>query len=231
MSGLIALVGSGEYLESMRDVEAHLLAGRPARYVQLATAAYPDGPERVAYWHDLGRRQAERLGVEQVVVPVGTRDEANDPANVALVRGAGLIYLSGGDPHYLATTLRATPLAEAILDEWHQGASLAGCSAGAMAMTSWVPSLRNPQETASEGLGWLSHLRVIPHFDYVERVAADALTRFLAGPGEATLVGIDEETAMVGDGRHWTVWGRQRVWVITPSGRTPTSAGGSLTTP
>ena len=98
MAGLLALVGSGEYLESMRDVEAHLLAGRPARYVQLATAAHPDGPDRVAYWHDLGRRQAERLGVEQIVVPVGTREEAMDPANADLVRGAGLIYLSGGDP-------------------------------------------------------------------------------------------------------------------------------------
>ena len=173
----------------MRDVEAHLLAGRPARYVQLATAAHPDGPDRVAYWHDLGRRQAERLGVEQIVVPVGTREEAMDPANADLVRGAGLIYLSGGDPHYLANTLRDTPLAAAIVAEWRAGASLAGCSAGAMAMTSWIPSLRHPRQGATEGLGWLPHLRVIPHFDYFERFVPDAVTRFLAGPSGSFTTG------------------------------------------
>ncbi len=231
MAGLLALVGSGEYLESMRDLEAHLLDGHPPRYVQLATAAHPDGPDRVAYWHDLGRQQAERLGVEQVVVPVGTREEATDPANVALVRGAGLVYLSGGDPHYLAATLRGTPLAAAIYDEWRSGASLAGCSAGAMAMTSWIPSLRHPRQGATEGLGWLPHLRVIPHFDYFERYVPDAVTRFLAGPPGTTLLGIDEETALVGDGHAWTVWGRQRAWVITAADRTPAPAGTTLSTP
>ncbi len=215
----------------MRDVEAHLLEDRPPRYVQLATAAHPDGPERVAYWHDLGRQQAERLGVEQVVVPVGTREEATDPANVALVRGAGLIYLSGGDPHYLSSTLRGTPLAAAIYDEWQAGASLAGCSAGAMAMTSWIPSLRHPRQGATEGLGWLPHLRVIPHFDYFERFVPDAVTRFLSGPPGTTLVGIDEETALVGDGRAWTVWGRQRAWIITAADRTAATAGTTLSTP
>ena len=215
----------------MRDVEAHLLAGRPARYVQLATAAHPDGPDRVAYWHDLGRRQAERLGVEQIVVPVGTREEAMDPANADLVRGAGLIYLSGGDPHYLANTLRDTPLAAAIVAEWRAGASLARCSAGAMAMTSWIPSLRHPRQGATEGLGWLPHLRVIPHFDYFERFVPDAVTRFLAGPSGTTLLGIDEETAIIGDGHDWTVWGRQRAWVITGDSRSPREAGVSFATP
>ncbi|MBC7373040.1 MAG: peptidase, partial [Frankiales bacterium] len=36
--GPLALVGSGEYLPVMLEVEAQLLAGRPARYVQLPTA-------------------------------------------------------------------------------------------------------------------------------------------------------------------------------------------------
>ncbi len=104
--GPLALVGSGEYLPQMADIEARLLAGRPPRYVQLATAAVPDGPTVVERWHNLGIAQAERLGVEPVVVPVNDRADADDPAMAAQVAGAGLVYLSGGDPSYLAETLR-----------------------------------------------------------------------------------------------------------------------------
>lgn len=37
--GSLALVGCGEYLPVLEDVERELLAGRPPRLVQLATAA------------------------------------------------------------------------------------------------------------------------------------------------------------------------------------------------
>ena len=42
-AGRIALVGSGEYLPVMQDIEGWLLEDRPRRYVQLATAAAPEG--------------------------------------------------------------------------------------------------------------------------------------------------------------------------------------------
>ncbi len=54
LPGPLALVGSGEYLAQMADIESGLLAGRPPRYVQLATAAVPDGPAVVERWHNLG---------------------------------------------------------------------------------------------------------------------------------------------------------------------------------
>ena len=58
--GPVALVGSGEYLPVLEDVERLLLAGRPPRFVQLATAAAPEGPASLARWHALGRASAER---------------------------------------------------------------------------------------------------------------------------------------------------------------------------
>ena len=102
----------------MADIEAGLLAGRPPRYVQLATAAVPDGPAVVERWHNLGIAQAERLGVEPVVVPVNDRADAESPAMAAQIAGAGLVYLSGGDPAYLADTLRDTAVWAAIVDAW-----------------------------------------------------------------------------------------------------------------
>ena len=49
--GPIALVGSGEYLESMLEIERELIADRPPRYVQLATAAAPEGQASLDRWH------------------------------------------------------------------------------------------------------------------------------------------------------------------------------------
>jgi len=230
--GPLALVGSGEYLPQMADIERGLLAGRPPRYVQLATAAVPDGAAVVRHWQSLGVAQAERLGVEPVVIPVNDRDDADDPALAAQVAGAGLVYLSGGHPAYLAGTLRGTAVWAAIVAAWRGGAALAGCSAGAMAMASWVPSLRHPGKAPTAGLRLLPHLRVIPHFDaFVGRVP-DLVTRSLLphDPG-VTVIGVDEETALVGGPRDWTVQGRQSAWRLTRDGRQQLRAGTIFSTP
>ena len=170
--GPIALVGSGEYLPQMAEVEGGLLAGRPPRYVQLATAAAPEGPRVTERWHRLGREQAARLGVEAVALPVLDRAGADDAAIAAQVAGAGLVYLSGGNPSYLAETLRGSVVWAAIVEAWRGGAALAGCSAGAMAMGSWVPSLRHPKEGGTEGLGSLQQ-------GYVEQSNVSVVDEFI----------------------------------------------------
>jgi cyanophycinase-like exopeptidase len=230
--GPLALVGSGEYLPHMAEIEGDLLAGRPPRYVQLATAAVPDGPEVVEKWHRLGRQQAERLEVEPVILPVADRRDADDPRVAAQVAGAGLIYLSGGNPTFLADTLRGTALWAAIVEAWRAGAALAGCSAGAMALTAWVPSLRHPRGGGVDGLALLPHLRVIPHFDAFASRMPDLLTRFLAPhDADVMLIGVDEDTALVGGPEEWTVRGRSSAWHLTREGRRELPTGTSVTTP
>jgi len=218
--GPIALVGSGEYLEVMREVERALLVGRAPRFVQLPTAAAPEGPASLARWTALGVAQAGRLGVEAVPVVVRDRDDADDPALAALVEGAGLVYLSGGSPSHCASTLRGTLVWKAVERAWRDGAALAGCSAGAMSLTSWVPEIRHPLREADPGLGIVPGLRVIPHFDRFAAWMPDLVTRYLTRPPEGvSVVGIDEDTALVWDGGCWTVSGRQSVWVLEADGR------------
>jgi cyanophycinase len=225
-AGPVALVGSGEYLPAMAELEGALLAGRPPLYVQLATAAAPEGPDVLAYWHRLGAEQAERLGVEQVVVPVTDRTSADDPAQADIVAGAGLIYLSGGNPAYLADTLRDTAVWSAIVAAWRNGAALAGCSAGAMALATTVPSLRRPRGGSTPGLGLLPRLRVLPHFDrFVGRMPEATMRFVLPDDPEVTLVGIDEVTALVGGPDRWTVEGQQSAWRIHTGGRERWPAG------
>ena len=223
MPGPVALVGSGEYLPVMLETERLLLAGRPPRYVQIPTAAGPEGDESLGRWVALGREQAARLGVEAVPVVARDRTEAEDPSLAALVAGAGLVYLSGGNPPYLSSSLRGTALWAAVHDAWQAGAALAGCSAGAMALSSWVPDIRRPDAPADPGLGVVD-LRVIPHFDRMSSWLPDIASRFLAD-ATTPVVGIDEDTAMVRLDDEWVVHGRQQVWVLTADGRTGYAAG------
>jgi cyanophycinase len=217
--GRIALVGSGEYLPVMQEVEGWLLEGRPARYVQLATAAAPEGDRVLARWHDLGAQAAARLGAEQIVVDVRTRADADNPANADAIAGAGLVYLSGGNPGHLAGTLRGTRVWAAIREAWLFGASVAGCSAGAMALGGYVPDFRHPKRGGTDGLGLVPDIRVLPHFDKYSRMIPDFALRPLVTPG-AVVVGIDEDTALVADGpAEDGLWefrsrGRQSAWTI-----------------
>ena len=220
MSGPIALVGSGEYLPVMRPVDRHLLDGRPQRVVMLPTAAGQEGDERIRYWTELGLRHYEALGVEAIVLPVMTRNDALSTELAELIEGAGLIYLSGGSPAYLTETLRSTPVAEAITREWGLGAALGGCSAGACALTAIAGGFRHPDQLSAKGLGLIDHLAVIPHFDRFDRRSPELVKEILKKtPEEITLVGIDERTALVsisttGAPEEFVVMGEQSVWWI-----------------
>jgi cyanophycinase len=228
-------VGSGEYLPVMTDVEGMLIDGRAARYVQIPTAAAPEGEQSLRRWLDLGAAQADRLGVEQIPVVVRDRADADAAEFAALIDGAGLIYLSGGSPVYLAQTLRGTRVWEAIVAAWQSGTALAGCSAGAIALTGWVPSMRAMTREPDPGLGLLPHLRVLPHFDRILGWMPDLLTRaVLHPPAGTTVIGIDEDTAiidMTGAGHNWHVHGRQQAWILADGPRRGHPAGSTLATP
>jgi cyanophycinase-like exopeptidase len=219
--GPVALIGSGEYLPGMLDVEAALLEGRPPRFVQIPTAAGTEGQVVLDRWVRLGAEQADRLGVEAVPVVARNRDEANDPALAALVAGAGLVYLSGGHPAYLVATLRGTLLLDAILAAWQEGAALAGCSAGAMALTTWAPSTRVWERNGDPGLDVIPNLRVLPHFDkHAGRAPALVLRQFARAADGVVTVGIEEQTALVQEREtRWRVMGQRAVWLIGRDGR------------
>jgi len=236
--GPVALVGSGEFLPAMEALDGALLEGRPRRAAFLPTAAAREGDARVAYWLELGTKHYEALGVEPVPVDVRTRADADDPAMASLVAGAGLVYLSGGDPHHLSSTLRGTLVWEAICSAWRGGAALAGCSAGAMALTAGAPAdlvagagraERPAAADGANGLGLVGRVAVIPHFDQLERWRPGALARFEAWrPPGTVLVGIDEETALVDDGGRWCARGAGAVWLLEAGGRTPFADGDAV---
>ncbi len=224
--GSLALVGSGEYLPQMREFEQSLINDGLANnkkpiYIQIPTAAARESENRINYWRSLGEVAAKSLGVKQSFLPIFTREDANNPELLKDIDDAALIYLSGGDPHYLAQTLRDTLLWDLILKNWQSGGSLAGCSAGAMAFSGYVPHFRLSRAQPTQGFGLLKEVRVIPHFDKFFKWIPDSAAKHLLDlPGDSTLIGIDEDTAVVKRANQdWQVWGKGKLHLL--KGQTP----------
>jgi cyanophycinase-like exopeptidase len=222
MIGSLALVGSGEYLPAMASFEKSLIDdgitnGKRPIYIQIPTAAGKETPDRLEYWKQLGKSQADRLGVDSIFLPIFTREDANNPEHARQIKDSALIYISGGDPHYLAETLMGTPLWDAIQENWRNGTSLAGCSAGAMVLSSHIPNFRLLKKAPTAGLNLLPELRVIPHFNKFFRWIPESAAKVLLHvPDDSILIGVDELTAIVkrsGD-EHWVVVGEAKVHVL-----------------
>lgn len=215
-AGPVALVGSGEFLPVMEDVDRALLDGRPQRVVFLPTASAPEGDERFGYWTSLGLAHYARLGVEAVALEVRDRADADRDDLAASISGAGLVYLSGGNPAYLVDTLRETAVWRAIHAAWTNGTALAGCSAGAIALSAVVRDRLASDAPLRPALGVVPKLAILPHFDRLRTFRPEVAGPRARGlPDGVTLVGVDEDTAIEGPSTGpWTVMGRQRAWVL-----------------
>jgi len=222
MNGLIALLGSGEYLPVMDDVDRYLLANcgavdRRPRVVCLPTAAGDEGPKSVSRWSAMGVEHFTRLGADALAVPVINKASANEQAHAAAVENADLIYFSGGDPGYLYRTLKDSLVWQAALKAWGRGAVYAGCSAGAMILGTEMPDFRAMGIRSMSAFGLIPVSSVMPHFDALPLFGKPlvATLRRRLDPHEI-MIGIDEDTAIVGRlGEKWTVMGRSRAHVFS----------------
>jgi cyanophycinase len=221
MNGLIALVGSGEYLPVMNDVDAHLLAGvhsngRKPRVVCLPTAAGREGDASVNRWSTMGVEHFTRLGADVQAVPVIDKKSANETKWASAIEEADLIYFSGGNPHYLYETMQGSRAWDAAQKAWGRGAVYAGCSAGAMILGRQVPNFRMPGRGPASSFGILPAQYIIPHFDAIPAVWKPLLFAMRQGLSDGEfLLGVDENTALVGKlGGAWTVMGRSKVHVF-----------------
>jgi cyanophycinase-like exopeptidase len=191
--------------------------GKEARYVQIPTAAGRESTDRLEYWKQLGLTQAKAIGVEETYLPIYTREDAFNQKYIDAVANSALMYMSGGDPHHLAEVLIDTPLWSAIIENWKTGASLAGCSAGAMVLSAHIPNFRLLKKTATQGLNLLPEIRVIPHFNkFFKWIPESAAKVLLHVPDDSILIGVDELTAIVkrsGD-TEWVVVGEAKVHVL-----------------
>ena len=236
MRGSLALVGSGEYLPDMAELEKSLIQdglnhGKANKFIQIPTAAGRESKNRLEFWKELGARQADLIGAEQIFLPIFDRDSANSDQFADAISDSALVYMSGGDPHYLAQTLTGTPVWDAILKNWQSGGSLAGCSAGAMVLSSEIPNFRFLKYGPTPGLNVIGNIRVIPHFNKFFKWIPDAAAKVLMhAPEGSILLGVDEMTALVQrSGKDfWEVNGQAKVHVLQGAPAEQLVAGQSI---
>jgi cyanophycinase len=209
--GLLLLNGGDEFRpgNEPQDRELVAAAGPGPAYV-VPTAARRQHPERAVA---TARGWFERLGVAMEELPVYTRTHAGSAELAARAAGAGLLYLTGGDPGLVAQTLRGTRVWAAMVEAWTGGAALAGSSAGAMALCEWTLVMarwpRHEERRLAEALGLVPGTALLPHF---ERMGSRWTV--VAPPGGLTLLGIDERTGAVWTGAGWHATGAGSVVVI-----------------
>ena len=235
MTGTLALVGSGAYLEVMETVDRRLLSelqrGDAPHVVCVPTATAQRGWRKINEYAELGMAHFERLGARVSVAFVTDRDSAHELRWAALLRDADLIYFTGGNPLYLYRTLEDTPAWEALQSAWKRGATLVGCSAGAMVMgQNIVMRMFNFRFTPAFGL--LPKCIVWPHFNLpVFRRISSKLVRSLL-TDEMYALGVDEDTAVFGKiGQEWEIGGVGDVCILTRDHSTIYSPGSRFTLP
>jgi cyanophycinase len=226
MRGLIALVGSGEYLPVLDEVDRFLLGncgadGRTPRVVCLPTAAGQEGEGSWGRWMRMGEEHFRRLGAEVTALPIIDRVSADKEKYLPVLEAADLIYFSGGNPMYLFETMDGSLAWTAAQKAWERGAAFAGCSAGAMILGQTIPNFRAGRFRGLTAFNVVPARMIFPHFDRWRMARGAMLAPLRGGLGtRGYALGVDEETALVGrlEVPEWTVMGRQTVSVITRDG-------------
>jgi cyanophycinase-like exopeptidase len=234
MAGPLALVGSGEYLPAMADVDRALLAAAPRQTgtILLVPAASGLEPGMPAEWNRRGVEHFTGMGFAAEGLPIATRDDLDAERYPEQARAARMIYFSGGNPDHLLKTLVGTPFWDAVLGAYANGAVLAGCSAGAMVLASHLQTLRGQMGQCADALGIVPDSVIVPHFDRVESFRPGMIDALRAGrPPGTRLIGVDEVTALTFFAERWQVLGQKSVLIVDEQGERRYNAGENVAMP
>jgi cyanophycinase len=201
-TGPLALVGGGEWTDGC-TFDRDLLDGAGAvdEVVVLPTGSAYENPgklvSRAVDWFG-------GLGVRVVEAPVLTRPDALDTAIAEVVRSARFLYLAGANAMHLRSVLKDSPVLEALLAAWRDGAVLAGTSAGADVLCDPMVDARGGAFTV--GLGVQSNLAIIPRSNTWSHEKIHRTVELV--PKGITLAAVPESTAVIrGTDGTWSVAG------------------------
>ncbi len=201
-------MGGAEWQEGCA-FDADLLEASGGRDVLvLPTAAAYEHPDRAV---ETARAWFAGLGGTVRPLPVLARHDAMDEGTAATVRDARFVYLSGGSPLHLRSVLKETPVWDALVAAWEEGAVVAGSSAGAMALCDPMVDPRGGALTV--GLGLVENLAVVPHAE--EDVATHHRRTLELAGDDLVVAAVAERTALLRDpDGSWRVSGAGAVTVL-----------------
>ena len=205
MVGQIALVGGDEFRTGCQSMDRLILQSTGTchpKVLIVPTAAAEQNPYKAA---SKGKSYFNNLGAETGTLLVLDREKAGDPTFISRIGEADLIYFTGGDPELLLNVLTGSKLFEAVKHAIAGGTILAGSSAGAMVLGSWMN-----YQGWKIGLGLLENIAIFPHHEKSDpRKVSAQLAESL--PRGGTALGIDAGVACLGIGQDWKVVGNGSV--------------------
>ncbi|MDQ1368717.1 MAG: cyanophycinase [Acidimicrobiaceae bacterium] len=190
--GVLALVGGAEWGDQCTFDSGLLEASGGTEVLVLPTAAAYEHPDRAVA---TAARHFEDLGGRVRGLMVLGRTDAEDPEMAAVVRAARFVYLGGGSPLHLRSVLKDSKVWQALEEAWHDGAVVAGSSAGAMALCDPMIDPRGGALTL--GLGLIEQVAVLPHANTWSPEKAHRT--FSLAAGGLRIAAIDEQTALIRD--------------------------------
>lgn len=208
--GPIALIGGLEHRRGCETIDGRLLADLDVAAPRAVVVPVASTRRQLPLTAALARTYWARLGAR---VSMAIPDGNGCRSALDAVAAADVIVLPGGHPNRFVASLAASPVWDAIIDRWREGAAIAGSSAGAMCLFAWRLRLYPPDPlNLIPGLGPFHRFVVAPHFDRfrAQRWALRLTDRF----DPLGLIGLDESTAMVGRDGRFTVAGPGEVTVI-----------------
>lgn len=212
-AGPIALLGSGEFEPWTQDLDRSLLDGAATGDGTVAIVPTASALEGAVFdeWARKGLEHYASLGVPARVIDLRGRDDAERPDLVAGLDRTSLIFVSGGNPAYLASTLAGSAFWDAVQGRLADGAAYAGCSAGACIAGAFAPDSVTDffwEEGWVPGLELLPNAWILPHFDALDTHRPGLRSYFLDRvPETGWALCVDERTAIVRVGPEWSVLG------------------------
>ena len=126
--GPLALVGGLPFTAGCAFDGGLLAASGGDEVLVVPTAAAYEHPEREV---EAATAHFDGLGGRVVGLDLLTRREAMDPSVAEQVRAARFLYLSGGSPMHLRSVVKDSPVWDALVAAWRDGAVVAAASGAA----------------------------------------------------------------------------------------------------
>lgn len=166
----------------------------------------------------------KKLGLKQVdVLDIRTREDAYSENNLGKMVDAEVIFFTGGDQLRITSQIGDSPIYRCMQERYHQGATIAGTSAGAAAMPETM-LISGPGDESNRisalgmapGLALISNVVIDSHF--AQRGRMGRLLGAVSQNPRNLGLGIDEDTAiLVETDNKFRVLGSGAVYVLDGS--------------
>jgi cyanophycinase len=204
--GSLVIIGGRENKDGHRPILEHVASRVNSGKLVVATFASEEPEEQ---WHTY-RQVFSELGVSRVEhLRADTREDLVGNPPLDLLEGAEVLFFAGGDQMKITSKFGGTVLCERMRELYQQGATIAGTSSGASAMSeTMMVAGESGSSSVAESLRMAPGLALVPGLMGWLLAAVGQNPRLIG-------VGIDEDTAIVmNEHSFFSVLGSGSVYVI-----------------